>query len=43
MNGVPLENVNVFNDLGLLVSHGMSWNLLIDKIVKKARSRLSLV
>ena len=42
INGIPLENVDNFLDLGILVSYDMSFNTHINNIVKKARGRLGL-
>ena len=39
----PLEIVSEFNDLGALVSHNLSWNSHVDRMVSKANIMLGLI
>ena len=43
INGESLLRVNNFNDLGILVSNNLSWDLHIESCVSKASQRLGLV
>jgi hypothetical protein len=43
LNGVSLEQINTFNDLGIHVSNDFSWKFHIQNLVSKANRRLGLV
>ncbi len=43
LNGVPLERVETFKYLGLLLSTGLSWSRHIDSVCSRAKKILGLL
>ena len=43
INGILVERVSEFNDLGILIQNNLSWNSHVKKTVAKARKMLGLI